>query len=36
VPGVVFGQQGEGRVRFSFSTSIETIQAGLESMRRNL
>jgi len=36
VPGIVFGQQGEGRVRFSFSTSIETIQAGLESMRSNL
>ena len=36
VPGVVFGPQGEGRVRFSFSTSIETIKAGLESMRRNL
>ena len=36
VPGVVFGQQGEGHVRFSFSTSIETIEAGLESMRRNL
>jgi aspartate aminotransferase len=36
VPGVVFGPQGEGRVRFSYSTSIETIEAGLESMRRNL
>lgn len=36
VPGVVFGPQGEGRVRFSFSTSIETIEAGLESMRRYL
>ena len=36
VPGVVFGPHGEGRVRFSFSTSIETIAAGLESMRRNL
>src|SRR5437879_4933424 len=36
VPGVVFGPQGEGRVRFSFSTSIETIAAGLQSMRRNL
>ncbi len=36
VPGVVFGPQGEGHVRFSFSTSIETIKAGLESMRRNL
>ena len=36
VPGVVFGPQGEGHVRFSFSTSIETIQSGLDSMRRNL
>jgi aspartate/methionine/tyrosine aminotransferase len=36
VPGVVFGPHGEGHVRFSFSTSIETIQAGLESLRRNL
>jgi len=36
VPGVVFGPDGEGHVRFSFSTSIETIAAGLESLRRNL
>jgi aspartate/methionine/tyrosine aminotransferase len=36
VPGVVFGPQGEGHVRFSFSTSIETIEGGLESLRRNL
>jgi aspartate/methionine/tyrosine aminotransferase len=36
VPGVVFGPQGEGYVRFSFSTSIEMIEGGLESMRRNL
>jgi aspartate aminotransferase len=36
VPGVVFGQHGEGHLRFSFSTSIETIQAGLDSLRRNL
>jgi aspartate aminotransferase len=36
VPGSVFGPHGEGHVRFSFSTSIETIEAGLESMRRNL
>jgi len=36
VPGVVFGPHGEGHVRFSFSTSIETIEAGLESMRRSL
>ncbi|HYO98893.1 MAG TPA: aminotransferase class I/II-fold pyridoxal phosphate-dependent enzyme [Pyrinomonadaceae bacterium] len=36
VPGVVFGEHGEGRLRFSFSTSIETIRAGLDSMRRKL
>ncbi|HSQ22981.1 MAG TPA: pyridoxal phosphate-dependent aminotransferase [Pyrinomonadaceae bacterium] len=36
VPGVVFGPQGEGHVRFSFSTTIETIEGGLESLRRNL
>jgi aspartate/methionine/tyrosine aminotransferase len=36
VPGVVFGEHGEGHLRFSFSTPIETIEAGLDSMRRNL
>jgi aspartate aminotransferase len=36
VPGVVFGEHGEGHLRFSFSTSVETIQAGLDSLRRNL
>jgi aspartate aminotransferase len=36
VPGIVFGAHGEGHLRFSFSTSIETIQKGLDSMRRNL
>jgi len=36
VPGIVFGAQGEGHLRFSFSTSIETIEAGLDSLRRNL
>jgi aspartate aminotransferase len=36
VPGVVFGEHGEGHLRFSFSTSIKTIQAGLDSLRRNL
>jgi aspartate aminotransferase len=36
VPGIVFGAEGEGHLRFSFSTSIETIEAGLESLRRNL
>lgn len=36
IPGVVFGPHGEGHLRFSFSTSIETIEGGLDSMRRNL
>jgi aspartate aminotransferase len=36
VPGIVFGPAGEGHLRFSFSTSIETIEAGLDSLRRNL
>jgi aspartate aminotransferase len=36
VPGIVFGQHGEGHLRFSFSTSIENIAAGLDSLRRNL
>lgn len=36
VPGIVFGPQGEGHVRFSFSTSVEMIEGGLESLRRNL
>jgi aspartate/methionine/tyrosine aminotransferase len=36
VPGIVFGIQGESHLRFSFSTSIETIEAGLDSLRRNL
>jgi aspartate aminotransferase len=35
VPGVVFGEHGEGHLRFSFSTSPETIRAGLESLRKN-
>lgn len=36
VPGIVFGPHGESHLRFSFSTSIETIEAGLESLRRSL
>jgi aspartate aminotransferase len=36
VPGIVFGEEGEGHLRFSFSTSIETIEAGIDSLRRNL
>jgi aspartate/methionine/tyrosine aminotransferase len=36
VPGIVFGAHGESHLRFSFSTEIETIEAGLDSLRRNL
>jgi aspartate aminotransferase len=36
VPGIVFGAEGQGHLRFSFSTSVETIEAGLDSLRRNL
>ena len=36
VPGVVFGEHGEGHLRFSFSTSPENIRAGLDSLRQNL
>ncbi len=36
IPGVVFGQQGEGCVRFGYSTSLETIEQGLEALRRVL
>lgn len=36
VPGVVFGPHGESHLRFSFSTSVESIEAALDSMRRNL
>lgn len=36
VPGVVFGEHGEGHLRFSFSLPVETIERGLDSMRRNL
>jgi aspartate aminotransferase len=36
VPGIVFGEHGEGHLRFSFSTTPEIIQAGLDSLRRHL
>jgi aspartate aminotransferase len=36
VPGVVFGEHGEGHLRFSFSLPLETIEAGLDSMRKHL
>jgi aspartate aminotransferase len=36
VPGIVFGPNGESHLRFSFSTSMENIEAALDSLRRNL
>ena len=33
LPGVIFGPEGEGHLRFSFSTSIETIERGLDALR---
>jgi aspartate aminotransferase len=36
VPGIVFGPDGQSHLRFSFSTSIETIEQGLDSLRRQL
>ncbi len=36
VPGIVFGEHGESHLRFSFSTTLEMIEAGLDSLRRNL
>jgi aspartate aminotransferase len=36
LPGIIFGEHGESHLRFSFSTTPETIQAGLDSLRRNL
>jgi aspartate aminotransferase len=34
IPGVVFGAQGEGHVRFSYAVPPEAIQAGLEALRK--
>jgi aspartate aminotransferase len=36
IPGVVFGAQGEGHVRFSYAVSPEAIAAGLEAMSKVL
>jgi aspartate/methionine/tyrosine aminotransferase len=33
IPGAVFGSQGEGHVRFSYSTSMSAIHHGLEALR---
>jgi aspartate aminotransferase len=34
VPGLVFGPEGEGHLRFSFSVAEETIAAGVEALKR--
>ena len=34
VPGVVFGPHGEGHVRVSFSTSIETIEEAVAALKK--
>jgi aspartate/methionine/tyrosine aminotransferase len=36
IPGVVFGAQGEGHVRFSYSVAPEAIEKGLEALRQTL
>jgi aspartate aminotransferase len=36
VSGAVFGDDGEGHVRMTFSVTPETIQGAIDSMRRNL
>jgi aspartate aminotransferase len=34
IPGVVFGAQGEGHVRFSYAVAPEAIEAGLDALRK--
>jgi aspartate aminotransferase len=36
IPGVVFGAQGEGHVRFSYAVSLESIPVGLDALRKVL
>lgn len=36
IPGVVFGAQGEGHVRFGYAVAPETIEAGLAALRKVL
>jgi aspartate aminotransferase len=33
VPGIVFGPEGEGHLRFSFSVSEETIEGGVQALK---
>lgn len=36
VPGVVFGGQGEGHVRFGYSVPLEAIEEGLQALKKFL
>jgi aspartate aminotransferase len=36
LPGTIFGSEGAGHLRFSYSTPLETIERGLEAMDRAL
>jgi aspartate aminotransferase len=36
IPGVVFGAQGEGHVRFSYAVPFDAIAAGLDALRKIL
>jgi aspartate/methionine/tyrosine aminotransferase len=36
IPGVVFGAQGEGHVRFSYSVAPDAIEKGLDALRKAL
>jgi aspartate/methionine/tyrosine aminotransferase len=33
IPGIVFGPEGEGHLRFSFSVAEETIEGGIEALK---
>ncbi len=34
IPGVVFGAQGEGKVRFGYSVPLQSIEAGIEALQK--
>ncbi len=36
IPGVVFGAQGEGSVRFSYAVALNEIESGLQALRKFL
>ena len=33
VPGIAFGQHGDGYLRFSFATSVDIIKKGIERIK---